>query len=233
MPGNVRAAYFETAASPEALRGLCSFISPDLDVLADTYSRVAADAVAYLDFLGEATSYNEEEQLFAWPKFGDIQIVFKADEYRRTPFVAEYRNAKSAAWYLAKDEVIVPDVGLVYVDLESATLTFPSVDETELALHHDLYVLHNVLRDHVRVLANSATATAPFGPAEGPPPDDRGFARIRRSRYPICKASNRSRMSSSSSTGDTVATELAYDRLGVGRTYRHPLAALGPQLAPL
>jgi hypothetical protein len=151
-PGNVRAAYFDTTESSPELVELCGLVSTDADVLADTYDRMVVDAGHYLDELCEKTVFRSDLECFTWPKFGDIQVVFQRDRYGHPAYAGEYKSAKSAAWYIAKDEVVVGGVGLVHVDLESIVLNFPSSNEDELSWHHDLYVL-NVLRDHLCVLA--------------------------------------------------------------------------------
>jgi hypothetical protein len=230
-PGNVRAAYFD-ASAPSALAQLCAFVSDDADVLEQTYDRMVVDAGRYLDELADKTAYRADLDCFTWPKFGDIHVVFRRDRYGYPAFADEYKFAKSAAWYLAKDEVIVGGVGLVYVDLESVVQGFPSVTEEELTWHHDLYVL-NVLRDHLRVIAKFDWARRLGSGASGAPGDaGRGIAlaaeRTLQALVEASQASDTYRLELSS-RGLTV--ELGYRNLGTTSRHSYRSETLGLETA--
>jgi hypothetical protein len=149
-PGHVRAAYFDTTRDDTALAELCRAVSTDPAVLWDTYYKMIDDSRNYIDTLCFGTRYSLESQSIIWPKFGDVYILFRRDAYGYPTYADEYRFHKRAAWYIAKDEVVVPCVGKVTVDAESVSPNFISANIDEMSWHHELYIL-NILRDHARV----------------------------------------------------------------------------------
>lgn len=230
-PGNVRAAYFDTTAEA-GLVELCGLVSADPEVLEQTYDRMVEDAGRYLDELCEKTVYRSDLGCFTWPKFGDIHIVFRRDRYGYPAFADEYKFSKSAAWYIAKDEVVVGGVGLFYVDLESVIQAFPSVNEEELTWHHDLYAL-NVLRDHVRVIANFDYARRlAAGEWIRLTNDERERVRsFDRALRALIAASRTSRHYCLEAGRNELTVELRYPRLGATSRHSYPGGLLGPETA--
>jgi hypothetical protein len=228
-PGHVRAAYFDTA-SERSLVELCGFVSPSADVLEETYNRMVEDAGRYLDELCEKTDYCSELDCFTWPKFGDVHVVFRRDRHGYPAFADEYKFAKSAAWYIAKDQVIVGGVGLVYVDLESVAEAFPSVNEEELEWHHDLYVL-NVLRDHVRVLgAFDHARRLAVGETTGLVDWDNGRA-LERALDALVAASGTSRHYRLEVAPRGLTVDLQYNLLGTTSRHFYARRLLGAELS--
>lgn len=228
-PGHLRAAYFDTAEE-SGLVELCGLLSTNPDSLKETYNRMVADAGRYLDELCAKTEHRNDLDCFTWPKFGDIHVVFRRDQFGYPAFADEYKFAKSAAWYIAKDQVVVSGLGLVYVDLESVTQEFPSVNEEELRWHHDLYVL-NVLRDHVRVLGKFDYGRR-LAAGETTGSNDR--ERIRALEWALESLAEASQDSSCyrlemGRQGLTV--DLHYDSLGTTSRYLYPLRLFGDELA--
>lgn len=151
-PSHVRAAYFDTTRDDADLVRLCRAVSTDLAVLYDTYRKMIDDSRSYIDTLCSETRYHVEPECVLWPKFGDVYVLFRRDVYGYPAYADEYKFHKRSAWYIAKDEVVVPNVGKVTVDAESVAPNFASTNIQEMSWHHELYVL-NILRDHARVTA--------------------------------------------------------------------------------
>jgi hypothetical protein len=228
-PGHLRAAYFDTAKEP-GLVELCNLLSTSPDGLEKTYNRMVADAGRYLDELCEKTGYRTDLDCFTWPKFGDIHVVFRRDRFGYPTFADEYKFAKSAAWYIAKDQVVVSEVGLVHVDLESVTQAFPSVNEEELRWHHDLYVL-NVLRDHVRVIGKFDYGRR-LAARETTTPDGRERVQaLQRALHALARASQNSPCYRVELGPHGLTVDLHYALLGTASHHRYPLRLLGDDLA--
>jgi hypothetical protein len=228
-PGHLRAAYFDTAKEP-GLVELCNLLSTSSDGLEETYNQMVADAGRYLEELCEKTEYRSDLDCFTWPKFGDIHVVFRRDRFGYPALADEYKFAKSAAWYIAKDQVVVNRVGLVHVDLESVTQAFPSMNEEELRWHHDLYVL-NVLRDHVRVLGNFDYGRRLVA-RETTRPDDRERIRaLKRALETLAGASQDSRCFRLEPGSHGLTVDLHYNLLGTTSRHHYPLPLLGDELA--
>ena len=158
--GSVRAVYFDNVESEDDLRLLCRRISTDLSELDETIQNSIEDTRRYLDMLATTTrqsiQYLLDQNVYQWAKVGDINIVFPTD------YSEEYKQIKKAAWYLAKDEIVVRKIGKLFIDMESFTggnMYYFSTSENELAYHHSLYAL-NVLRDHNRVCTQLRIGTA-------------------------------------------------------------------------
>lgn len=149
-PGHVRAAYFDTTRDEADLVRLCRAVSNDPAVLHDTYCKMIGDSRSYIDTLCSGTRYSIKPDCIIWPKFGDVYVLYRRDAYGYPAYADEYRFHKRQAWYIAKDEVVVPGVGKVTVDAESVAPNFASANIEEMNWHHELYVL-NILRDHARV----------------------------------------------------------------------------------
>lgn len=152
-PSTVRAIYFDTASTDDQLALLCRRVSESRAELDETWNAMIDDAGRYLEAM--ASSTEETPEGYAWIKVGDINEMFKPNEQQLYDDAYDFRHAKAIAWFLAKDEVVVPRLGKVFTDMEAfwgGTTRFKSKDREALRFHHDLYGLM-VLRDHLRVCA--------------------------------------------------------------------------------
>lgn len=234
-PGHVRAAYFDTAASERDLIALCRAVATDRRVLLRTHHALVEDARRYIEMLCSETRQVVDPQCIAWPKFGDIHIVFRRDAFGYPSFADEYKFRKRAAWYIAKDEIVVGGLGKVYVDAESIAPTFASADEEELAWHHDLYLL-NILRDHARVAAKFRIGIDLLS--------ERGGRRASRppSRADACADAIRLLVASSEDSPlyrleagrDGLTVAVSYPQLGTARRYHYPYRQIvGRSILPI
>src|SRR5262245_41169420 len=100
--------------------------------------------------------------------------MFDPGPRRRYDDAEEYRRTRTAAWFLAKDEVVVGGVGKFFVDMESlwpGRHGYVSLLGADLCLHHELAAL-TVLRDHVRVCSRFDVARR-LAQGHDLPPDQR------------------------------------------------------------
>jgi hypothetical protein len=234
-PGHVRAAYFDTAASGRDLVALCRAVSADRAVLRRTLAALVADARRYIEALCAQTMPVAAPQCIVWPKFGDIHIVFRRDAFGYPAFADEYKFRKRAAWYIAKDEIVVGGLGKVYVDAESIAPTFASADEEELVWHHDLYLL-NVLRDHARVAAKfriGLELLAGRG-GRGAPSLSAPAAAYVDAILGLVASSRESSLYRLEPRRDGVTIAVRYPRLGTARDYHYPYEQiLGRSIRPI
>jgi hypothetical protein len=152
-PGSVRAAYFDTAASDAELRRWARRVATDPQDLATCSDEMVEDVRRHLELLALSTVPSASGISCRWTKVGDVHLMFQPGTNRRYDDADEYRHKRTAAWFLAKDEVVVGAAGKFFVDMESLWPDehgFVSLLGADLALHHELAVL-TVLRDHVRV----------------------------------------------------------------------------------
>ena len=155
-PSTIRAVYFDRAGSDEKLKQLCRRVSAELDDLEATAHELASDVRRYFEHIAQSTQFRfdprhvVDREIYTWMQFGDIWVTFERDESGKYRNAEEYRHERRVAWYLAKDEVIVPRLGRLFVDMECLRSTQAALSDQELEFQHALYIL-NVLRDHNRV----------------------------------------------------------------------------------
>ena len=172
-PSTVRAVYFDRCGNDDLLQHLCRRVSPSVADLEATSECLADDVRRYLEHLAVTTRWGfdprqiVDRRVFSWTQFGDIWVTFERDEDGEYRNAEEYRHERRVAWYLAKDEVIVPRLGRMFIDMECLRSIQVALSEEELEFQHALYLL-NVMRDHNRVATQFRVGTALL---------DRGFLR--------------------------------------------------------
>jgi hypothetical protein len=155
-PSTVRAVYFDRCGSDDMLQQLCRRVSCSVPELDETSACLADDVRRYLEHLAVTTHLGfdprhiADRRVFSWTQFGDIWVTFERDEDGEYRNADEYRYQRRVAWYLAKDEVIVPRIGRMFVDMECLRSIQVALSDEELEFQHALYIL-NVMRDHNRV----------------------------------------------------------------------------------
>ncbi len=158
-PGTVRALYFDSATTDDELLILAKRVSTDANEVEEALGHMLTDAKHYLQLLSTTTTPLSVGG-FSWVKIGDISLEFRRDARGLPRRAIQYKNGKSGAWYIAKDEIVVRRVGKFFADMESfrgGPSPYVAADEQELWFQHELFVLC-VLRDHIRVCTQFALA---------------------------------------------------------------------------
>ncbi len=150
-PSNIRALYFETAASDQQLCEIVRAISTNMSELVETHDQLLLDAKRHLELISCSTIEIPSEG-FYWIKIGDINEKFVRSAEGEYAAAMDYRS-KRYGWFLIKDEVVVNLVGKFFTDMEGffgKDIGFLSETDDLLRMHHELAVLC-ILRDHFRL----------------------------------------------------------------------------------
>jgi hypothetical protein len=205
-PGTVRAVYFDTAESDEELAGLCSRVSNERGDLEPTLAEMITDARRYLEIVARTTMPSGDG--FTWVKIGDINETFATEREMR-----HFRDDR-CAWYFAKDEIVVRQLGKFFTDMESyfgKDVGFRSASAAQMRLHHEHFALA-VLRDHLRVCAQFLIGGERLAGRRHSHKGRR--ARAKEIRRLIFSALNGSSHLSIENRSDGVALEICYPGLG-------------------